>query len=274
MTVDLARIHNLAQAMREVSAKTAPHAGQPAPLLGIARSWFRIENAASPQSADVYLYDTIGDWGVTAQDFVNELRTITSPSMALHVNCYGGEIFDGLAIYESLRQHASKVTAYVDGVAASAASFIVQAADTRVMGRNARMMIHDGHGLVLGNAADMREMASLLDDLSDNIASIYQDRAGAGTVSSWRDAMRAGSAMGDGTWYDAQAAVDAGLADEVTPPPGGAANVVVTPASAAPAAAWNPGAFLATLRDAERPPAPPLQWDPQEFLKTIKEVAP
>jgi hypothetical protein len=70
------------------------------------------------------------------------------------------------------------------------------------------MMVHDANGLALGNAADMREMADLLDKCSDNIASIYADSAG-GTVQEWRDIMRAE------TWYSAEEAVAAGLADGI-----------------------------------------------------------
>lgn len=178
------------------------------------RSWYRIEarNASGP--AEVYVYDIIGEWGVTAGEFVNELRGLRSSSIDLHVNSEGGEIFDGLAIFEAIAQHPAYVRAYVDGLAASSASFIVQAADERIMGARSRMMIHDGHGLVIGNAADMREMAGLLDDLSNNIADIYAERAG-GTRKQWREAMLGPNRASDGTWYDAQAAVAAGLADTV-----------------------------------------------------------
>jgi hypothetical protein len=76
-------------------------------------------------------------------------------------------------------------------------------------------MIHDGHGFAFGNAGDMRAMADILDDLSDNIAEIYADRSGAGNRKTWRAAMLGSGKSDDGTWYDAQAAVDAGLADRV-----------------------------------------------------------
>jgi ATP-dependent protease ClpP protease subunit len=194
----------------------------------------------------------IGDWGVSAQEFVDQLRGVAGP-IDLHVNCEGGEVFDGIAIYGALARYPGQVTAYVDSLAASAASFIVQAAGRRVMARNARMMIHDAHGLCIGNAAVMQEMAALLDDLSDNIADIYAHRGG-GTVAEWRARMQGGA---DGTWYTAQAAVDAGLADEVAETPA----APVEPPAKAPAApasnavAWDPQAFLAALREVEEPPA-------------------
>ncbi len=177
-------------------------------------------------------------------------------SIDLHVNCEGGEVWDGIAIYGALARHPGQVTAHVDSLAASAASFIVQAANHRVMARNARMMIHDAHGLCIGNAAVMREMARLLDDMSDNMAGIYTDRAG-GTVAEWRERMLAGV---DGTWYTAQAAVDVGLADEVasgTTPPSGTAPPA--PTASAPAREpqdmqWDPNAFVDLIRGIEDPP--------------------
>jgi ATP-dependent protease ClpP protease subunit len=96
----------------------------------------------------------------------------------------------------------------VDGVAASAASFIAMAGDSIKMAPQSMMMIHDAAGLVIGNADDMREMAALLEKTSDNIAAVYAQRA-KGTQEDWRAAMKAE------TWYTDQEAVDAGLADEI-----------------------------------------------------------
>jgi ATP-dependent protease ClpP protease subunit len=121
-------------------------------------------------------------------------------------------VWDGLAILNTLRSHDAPVTAVVDGIAASAASFIAVACDEVVMMPNSRMMIHDALGLCIGQAVDMREYADFLDDTSSNIAEIYAERAG-GTTEEWRATM---SAKGlNGQWYTAQEAVDAGLADKV-----------------------------------------------------------
>lgn len=168
--------------------------------------WFRIKNEAD--SSDVYIYDEIGFWGTTATDFVQEITKIDSGQINLHLNSPGGEIFDGLAIYNALKQHKANVTVYVDALAASAASFIAQAGDEIVMARNAQMMIHDGIGIAFGNEADMLETADLLGKLSNNIADIYSQRAG-GTVEEWRALMKAEM------WYSGSEAVDAGLADSV-----------------------------------------------------------
>lgn len=177
-------------------------------------SWYRIENAAGRGSnaASVYIYDEIGFWGVTAQDFVADFKAIRADSINVHINSPGGEVYDGLAIYNLIKNHPAEVTVHIDGLAASAASFIAMAGDRVVIARNADMMIHDGMGVCMGNAADMRSLADRLDSCSDNIADIYAQRTGQ-SVTHWRDQMRAND--GEGTWYTGQEAVAAGLADEV-----------------------------------------------------------
>jgi len=125
----------------------------------------------------------------------------------LHINSPGGMVYDGLTIYNALKDHPARVEAIVDGIAASSASWILQAAEHRTMNRHSELMIHDGLALTIGTAADHLETAALLDRLSDNLASIYAERAG-GDTANWRAAMRAE------TWYTAAEAADAGLADE------------------------------------------------------------
>lgn len=172
--------------------------------------WYRIVNA--DDRAQLYIYGPIGDdWStdaVPASSFVRDLNAITASSVDLHINSPGGLVFDGVAIYAALRNHAATVDVTVDGIAASAASFVAMAGDTIAIEKPAKMMVHDAGGLVLGNALDMRAMADLLDELSDTIAGIYADRAG-GTVASWREV------MGRETWFGADQAVAAGLADRV-----------------------------------------------------------
>jgi ATP-dependent protease ClpP protease subunit len=173
--------------------------------------WWKIGNTDGDR-AEVFIYGHIGDYyeadDVTAAAFTKALRGITASAIDLRVNSPGGSVFDGIAIYTALLEHPAVVDVSVDGVAASAASFVSMAGDTIAIQKPAKMMIHDATGIVLGNAADMQEMADLLNDLSDTIAGIYADRAG-GTPAKWRDAMKAE------TWYSAAAAVEAGLADRV-----------------------------------------------------------
>lgn len=171
------------------------------------RPWFRM--AAGPKSTDVHVYDAIGGYdGVSAGQFVHDLAGITTPRIALHINSPGGDVFDAIAMHAALMNHPATVTSYVDGIAASAASFLAMAGSDIAIEKPARMMIHDASGLTIGNEEDHRQMADLLGQISDTIAGMYADRAG-GNVADWRAAMRAE------TWYTSSQAVSAGLANRV-----------------------------------------------------------
>ncbi|MFI1394090.1 head maturation protease, ClpP-related [Streptomyces sp. NPDC020681] len=175
------------------------------------RQWYRISNATAA-TAEVAIYDEVGFFGTNAADFTRELKGITASSIDVRLNSPGGEVFDGIAIYEALRQHPAKVTTYIDGLAASIASVIAMAGDRRIIGRNATMMIHEANGVCIGECRDMRELADLLDKTSNNIADVYAKRSGRGTVASWRALMK-----GE-TWFVGAEAVEAGLATEQTDP--------------------------------------------------------
>ena len=170
-------------------------------------NWYSIENKKN-DTAVVYIYDEIGFWGVEASVFVKDLRDIDAKTIELHVNSPGGEVFDGVAIYNALKVHPAHVKVVVDALAASSASFITQAGDEVVMTRNASMMIHDAMALAIGNEDDMLEAAALLSRISDNIADIYAVNAG-GSVEEWRALMK------EEVWFTASEAVEAGLATEM-----------------------------------------------------------
>lgn len=176
--------------------------------------------ATEPMRADgnaIYLYDAIGGWdGTAAIDVAQALAGMTGP-VDLHFNSPGGFIFEGTAMFNVLKAYTGgPITSWIDGYAASAASFVMLAAspydaatDTGGirMAENAFVMVHDGMGLAMGTADDMREAANLLDMLSDTIAQMYANRAG-GTAEAWRNTMTDGD-----TWYTAQAALADGLVD-------------------------------------------------------------
>jgi ATP-dependent Clp endopeptidase proteolytic subunit ClpP len=186
-------------------------------LRGVARNsrreWFNIRRDPGSNVATVRIYAEIGDswWGdsVSAADFARDLDQLDVETINLHINSPGGDVFDGIAIANVIRQHPARVVAVVDGLAASAASFIAAAADELEMARNSELMIHDAWGLVVGNSSDVRALADRLDQMSDNIAGIYAEKAG-GELAEWRDLMRAE------TWFSADEAVTAGLADRVS----------------------------------------------------------
>lgn len=171
-------------------------------------SWYQVVNTDSDR-AEVFLYGAIDDWdGTSASAFSKELKAIKASSIDLHINSPGGLVFEAVAIYTALQRHPAKVDVHIDGLAASAASFVAMAGDSISIEKPAKMMIHDARGVVIGNAEDMRAMGVLLDELSDTIAGIYAERSGK-PASQWRNAMKAE------TWYSATDAVKAGLADRV-----------------------------------------------------------
>jgi ATP-dependent protease ClpP protease subunit len=174
------------------------------------RGEVRVQAAAAGRTA-VRVYGYIGsvwDEGITATSFAKELDSIGDGGIDLHLNSGGGSVFDAVAMHAALLNHPSDVVSYVDGVAASAASFLAMAGDEVVIEKPAKMMIHDASGIVLGNKRDMREMADLLDELDGTIAGIYADRTG-------KPAGHWAAAMTRTTWYSSAAAVEAGLADRV-----------------------------------------------------------
>lgn len=177
------------------------------------RTWFRMEApraSASGTSADVYVYDVIGGWfgGVDPGEFVLALADLDVDQINLFVNSPGGDVYGAIAMTNALRRHPANITATVDALAASAASFLITGADEVVMGQNSELMIHDAWGFAIGNAEDMRTRGDDLDRISQNIASMYAAQAG-GTADDWRQIMLAE------TWYSADEAVESRLADRV-----------------------------------------------------------
>ncbi|HOW92898.1 MAG TPA: Clp protease ClpP [Mycolicibacterium fallax] len=175
-------------------------------------TWYQIRNAAPDATgpAEVLIYDEIDSWfGVSAEQLARDIAALDdSRDLLVRINSPGGNVYDGVAILNSLRGHPGKVTVVVDGLAASAASVIAMGGDEIVMNRNSELMIHNGRAAVVGGAEDMRKMADRLEAVNANLAAIYTARAG-GTVEDWRAVMAAE------TWYSADEAVEAGLADRV-----------------------------------------------------------
>jgi ATP-dependent protease ClpP protease subunit len=155
----------------------------------------------------IRLYGIIGTDVTSAS--VAEMLSGVGGDLTVHINSRGGDVFEGVAILNLLRAYkGGRVTTIVDGLAASAASFIAMGGDEIVMNRNSEMMVHNGHALAVGGAEEMRKTADQLDRANANMATIYAARAG-GTTDQWRALMAAE------TWFSAEEAVKAGLADRV-----------------------------------------------------------
>lgn len=159
--------------------------------------------------ATIYLYDAIGDWyGIGALQFAQELAGITAPVIHLRINSPGGDCFDARAMQTLLMQHPARVIAHIDGIAASAATFLAMAAAEIEMTQGARFMVHNSWGLCIGNKHDMTALAGLLDTMDQEIAQDYQKKCGQtlGQIQAIMDAE---------TWMTAQEALDAGLVDRI-----------------------------------------------------------
>ncbi|MBH7792416.1 Clp protease ClpP, partial [Clostridioides difficile] len=149
-------------------------------------AWRPELRAASGDNPDstITIYEPIGyDWwtgeGVTAKRIAGALRAIGSDvDVTVNINSPGGDVFEGLAIYNLLREHKGKVTVNIIGLAASAASFIAMAGDEIRIGRAAFLMIHNAWLIAMGNRNDLREIADWLEPFDMTLADIYAQRTG------------------------------------------------------------------------------------------------
>ena len=184
------------------------------------KNWYQIKNMASGV-IDISIHDEIGMWGVSAADFIGELRGHPQAKVInLSIHSPGGSVLNGLAMYNALSMYPAKIYGHVEGIAASAASFILMAADTISMPEDAFIMIHNAHGGVMGDAEDMRDMADIVDKLSASIINIYQKRTGI-------DSELIAEMMKAETWMNAADALEQGFIDTIVEPVDVAAKIGV-----------------------------------------------
>ncbi len=168
--------------------------------------------AKEDQTADIYIYDEIGGWGISARRFTEDLISLGNLShINLHIHSPGGEVFDGIAIYNQLKNHSATITVYIDGLAASMASVIAMVGDTVIMPKNAMIMIHKPWGVSWGDANDMREYADLLDKLENVLIPAYVAKTGKTTE-------EITAMLEQETWLDGDECVEHGFADKVIEP--------------------------------------------------------
>lgn len=171
--------------------------------------WYNVvRNQDGP--ALISIYDEIGFFGVTAGEFLAEVASITG-DIEMHINSPGGDIYEGLTIYNRLKQRKGSIHVVVDGLAASAASFIAMAASPGrlEMAPRSELMIHNGFTMAIGDANDLRKAADLVERKTADIADIYAERSGK-PAAYWL------GKMSDETWLSAKQAVAEGLADKIT----------------------------------------------------------
>lgn len=166
----------------------------------------------SGDSTKVTIYGDIGDswWGesISATDVKKELENITSNKIHVHINSYGGDVFDGIAIYNQLKNHSAEITIHVDGVAASAASIIAMAGNEIIMNTGSMLMIHEGSTFAWGTKTDIKKTVNALEGIDKSIADVYLTR-----YQGERSEIE--TMIVNETWFTSSEAVEVGLADKV-----------------------------------------------------------
>lgn len=215
--------------------------------------WYKIENKAD--KAEIWIYEEIGEdfWtggGITAKSFQKELSEIKASQIDLHINSPGGLVFDGITIYNLLKQHPANVTTYIDGLAASIASVIALAGDRVIMAENALFMIHKASGMVRGTSDNMRDFAEKLDKVNRSIATTYVSRTK-------KEEKEINDLMAAETWMTADEALAMGFIDEISGEADMAACAKFVPVMAKAGFQHIPGSITAkkeklTARECER----------------------
>jgi ATP-dependent Clp endopeptidase proteolytic subunit ClpP len=173
------------------------------------KNWYNIKAEASSKSADVYIFDEIGTFGLTAQSFIEEIKSYKNTPMSLHINCVGGDVFEGMAIYNVLKKRTARTTVYIEGIAASMGSVIALAGDEVVMAENSLFMIHNAWGGAMGEATEIRKTAALLDKISGEIADIYTKKTNL-------PYNKVKEMMDEETWLSADEAFNLGFIDSIS----------------------------------------------------------
>lgn len=178
------------------------------------RTWYTMKKAEGT-TAEIVIYDEIGKsfWNedaIGAKQFLDDLNALGDvDNITLRINSPGGDVFDGVAIHNALKNHKAKVTAQIDGIAASAASFVAMAADKIVMPTNSFLLIHGASGFAMGGADVMRSTAEDLDRIDNSLTATYVARAKSSTA-------KVKALMKEDRLMDATEAKKWGFADELT----------------------------------------------------------
>lgn len=178
--------------------------------------------------AHIYLYDVISDWwGASAAQLVTALTAAGDQPVHLHINSPGGDVFEARAMAAAIAAHPHPVTCHIDGLAASAATYVALAGKDVRITDGGMFMIHNSWTLAIGNKGDLRATADLLDKIDGTIAATYAQRTGTPLAD-------IAAAMQAETWYTAQEALAAGYVDAIDP---------AAQSKDAAAARWNLAAY-------------------------------
>ena len=173
------------------------------------RNWYALTPSPSVSETEISIFDEIGMYGVTAKQFITDLKSIPATDrIVLKIHSPGGEVFDGNAIFNAL-QRRGNVEVQIEGLAASMATVISLAGMPVKMAANGFYMIHNPWGVAMGDAAELRDQAQLLDKIRSNMVGAYAAKSGqsAEQIQAWMDSE---------TWFTAEEALSAGFVDEIT----------------------------------------------------------
>ena len=177
--------------------------------------WYRIENKAD--GAEILIYDVIGFPFVEAKQFIKDLNAINAKQITVRINSPGGDVFDGVAVYNALKNHPAKITTRIEGLAASIASVIALAGDEVHAYSNTMYMIHDPWVMAAGNQDDLRSIADVLEKIGNQLADVYTGKTGLSP-----DTIK--EMMKTETWMTAQEGKELGFVDKVIDGEGKAAK--------------------------------------------------
>ena len=198
---------------------------------------------ATATDAHVYVYDVIDSyWGASAASLITALAGQQDKTVHLHINSPGGDVFEARAMAAAVVAHPGQVIAHIDGICASAATYLALACNQVRMTDGGLFMVHNSWTLAYGNKTELRSTADLLDKIDSTIISDYARKTGASNeqVVAWMDAT---------TWFTAQEALDAKFIDAIDPN---------TKQADCTKARWNLSAYPNAPQQEEKPPEPDL----------------
>ena len=169
--------------------------------------WYKI-TAQSDDEAEIMIYDVIGWPFISADDFVRALAGITAKTVTVRINSPGGDVFDGMAIFNALKTYNGKVVTRIEGIAASMASVIALAGKEVQAYANTMYMIHEPYAFTAGNQYSLRELADILEKMSGQMIDIYSSNASPGK-------REIAQMMKDETWLTAKEAKEKGFIDTI-----------------------------------------------------------
>lgn len=243
---------------------------------GAARRFEVVTNEANTDEATLYLYDMIvstsdeAEWwgGVCPMDFITELANITASTIHLRINSPGGDVFAARCIEQAIVESGKTVIAHIDGLCASAATYIALACSKVLMGEGSMFMIHNAWTMAWGDKNDLTKTATLLNKIDSTLANSYAKKSG-------KETSEIAALMDAETWFSAQEAVDFGFVDEVstneTPKnsTAQAKNWQLNVYKNAPRVVFEPNKPIAIVQNTPKPTQKPAVFDKQQALNRL-----